>query len=90
MGYVYKARQPQLDRFVAVKVLPRSMGASEEFSQRFMLEAKALASLSHPNIVSVFDFGREGDQYFIVMEFVDGTNLRPVLRAQTKSAPPTR
>ncbi len=81
MGYVYKARQPQLDRFVAVKVLPRSMGASEEFSQRFMLEAKALASLSHPNIVSVFDFGREGDQYFIVMEFVDGTNLRPVLRA---------
>jgi serine/threonine protein kinase len=85
MGTVYKARQPQLDRFVAVKVLPKAMAQNPEFSQRFMLEAKALASLSHPNIVNVHDFGCEGDQYFIVMEYIDGTNLRPLLTAKTIS-----
>ena len=85
MGCVYKARQPQLDRFVAVKVLPKAMAQNPEFSQRFMLEAKALASLSHPNIVNVHDFGREGDQYFIVMEYIDGTNLRPLLTAKSIS-----
>ena len=80
MGVVYKARQPQLDRHVALKVLPRAMAADPEFAQRFMREARALASLQHPNIVAIHDFGKEGDQYFFVMEYVDGTNLRAIMR----------
>jgi tRNA A-37 threonylcarbamoyl transferase component Bud32 len=80
MGVVYKARQPQLDRHVALKVLPRAMAADAEFAQRFMREARALAALQHPNIVAVHDFGKEGDQYFFVMEYVDGTNLRAIMR----------
>ena len=84
MGYVYKARQRAAPRPLrgGKKVMTRTMAVNAEFAQRFMQEAKALAALSHPNIVSVHDFGREGDQYFIVMEFVDGTNLRPLLAAQ--------
>jgi len=80
MGVVYKARQPQLDRIVALKVLPKAMGQDQEFAQRFVREARALASLQHPNIVAVHDFGKEGDSYFFVMEFVDGTNLRAIMR----------
>src|ERR1041385_1645448 len=87
MGIVYKARQPALDRFVAIKILPKSLGQNPELTQRFMQEAKALASLEHPNIVSVHDFGKEGEQYFFVMEFVDGTNLRPLLRSGELKAP---
>ena len=79
MGVVYKARQPHLDRFVAVKVLLPSSKNKELFAQRFSREAKALAALSHPNIVTVHDFGQEEDQYFLVMEYVDGATLRALL-----------
>jgi predicted Ser/Thr protein kinase len=80
MGAVYKARQPSLDRLVAVKVLPREAGQDPAFAERFNREARALARLSHPNIVAVHDIGKAGDFYYFVMEYVDGVNLRQVLR----------
>ncbi|HVE38418.1 MAG TPA: serine/threonine-protein kinase [Planctomycetota bacterium] len=80
MGVVYKARQPALDRLVALKILPQKMALDPDFQNRFIREAKALGSLSHPNIVAVYDFGAEGGLFFFAMEFVDGTNLRQVLR----------
>jgi predicted Ser/Thr protein kinase len=80
MGAVYKARQPSLDRLVALKVLPPEAGRDPAFAERFNREARALARLSHPNIVAVHDVGRAGEFYYFVMEYVDGANLRQVLR----------
>jgi serine/threonine protein kinase len=80
MGAVYKARQRQLDRLVAVKVLPPEVVEDSAFAERFTREARALARLNHPNIVGIFDFGRSGDLYYFVMEYVDGANLREALR----------
>ena len=82
MGFVYKAKQAGLDRLVALKVLAPRLAASPEFAARFDREAKALASLSHPNIVQVHDYGQEGDLFFLAMEFVDGTSLRRILSSQ--------
>ena len=81
MGAVYKARQPSLDRLVAVKILPREISATPGFTERFSREAKALAKLSHQNIISVFEFGQLEDQHYIIMEFVDGTDLRQLIDA---------
>jgi tRNA A-37 threonylcarbamoyl transferase component Bud32 len=80
MGAVYKARQPSLDRLVAVKVLPPEAGRDPAFAERFNREARALARLSHPNIVAVHDVGQAGDYYYFVMEYIDGVNLRQLLR----------
>jgi serine/threonine protein kinase len=80
MGVVYKARQPALDRMVALKILPQKMALDPDFQNRFIREAKALGSLSHPNIVAVYDFGAEAGLFYFAMEFVDGTNLRQILR----------
>lgn len=81
MGAVYKARQPGLDRFVALKILPAFAAAGTQgFAERFNREAKALARLSHPRIVTVHDFGVAGDLHYLVMEYVDGPNLRQVER----------
>jgi hypothetical protein len=75
MGAVYKAIQRDLERTVAIKILPPEIAADPEFGERFRREASALASLDHPNIVRLFDYGqREGLAYF-VMEFVDGVDL---------------
>ena len=79
MGAVFKARQPELDRFVAVKILPKEIGADAKFTERFSREAKALAKLSHQNIVTVYDFGQLENQYYFVMEYVDGTDLRQLI-----------
>jgi serine/threonine protein kinase len=79
MGAVYKARQKSLDRPVALKLLPRSLAADTGFAKRFEAEAKALATLNHPNIVTVHEFGHRDDFYFLLMEFVDGPNLRSLL-----------
>jgi hypothetical protein len=78
MGAVYKARQPSLDRFVALKVLPPTSASDPGFAERFNREARALARLNHPNIVMVHDFGRAGALHYLLMEFVDGGNLRQV------------
>ena len=81
MGAVYKARQPDLDRLVALKILARQPDTDPGFSERFMREARALAKLSHPNIVAVHDFGHTGDLSYFIMEYVDGPNLREIERA---------
>ena len=72
MGVVYKAHDPELERTVALKVLL----APEKFLDRFAREAKATASLRHPNIVSVYDIGRTGQQHFFTMDFIDGISLK--------------
>jgi hypothetical protein len=86
MGAVYRARQPRLNRCVALKILARGRATDAAFAERFTREAQALARLSHPGIVAVHDFGEAGGHYFLLMEFVDGANLRQVL-AEQKLAP---
>jgi predicted Ser/Thr protein kinase len=80
MGVVYKARQRHLNRLVAVKILPPSVGDDPAFAERFTREAQALAQLNHPNIVQVYDFGRTDEFFYFVMEYVDGVNLRALIR----------
>ena len=82
MGAVFKARQPQLDRFVALKILPTELADQPGFSERFQREAQALAKLSHPHIVTIHDFGHAGGFYFLLMEFIDGVNLRQLLKTK--------
>jgi len=80
MGFVYKAKQHQLDRVVALKILHTELQDQTAFAKRFEREAKALARLNHPNIVSIYDSGRTSEgRYYFVMEYVDGVNLREVL-----------
>ncbi len=124
MGFVFKARQPHLDRFVALKLLPDSLAHDPQFAERFNREGRVLARLNHPNIVSIFDFGyapavprsaavpsrsnadlagrmensppspadtaaaawksrapSEGGFYYLMMEYVDGVNLRQAMQA---------
>jgi serine/threonine protein kinase len=85
MGAVYKARQPALGRFVALKILPAHAANDPGFEERFKREARALAGLNHPNIVAVYDFGQAGDLPYFIMEFMDGATLREVVRAGTLS-----
>jgi tRNA A-37 threonylcarbamoyl transferase component Bud32 len=80
MGVVYKARQPKLNRLVALKILAPEKGAEPKFAERFQREAQALARLNHPNIVTVYDFGDADGMFFLLMEYVDGMTLRQLLR----------
>src|SRR5215469_7557566 len=82
MGVVYKARQKTLNRLVALKLLAPERVNDSKFADRFVREARALAALNHPNIVTIHDFGQAGGFYFLLMEFVDGLNLRQILRAR--------
>lgn len=77
---VYRARDLMLERQVAIKVLRPDFGKDETFRERFRQEARAAANISHPNIVTVHDFGLDHDRLFIVMEFVPGTDLKTVMR----------
>jgi predicted Ser/Thr protein kinase len=81
MGAVYKARQPALDRFVALKILPEHAGADPGFAERFTREARALARLSHSNIVAVYEFGQANGLHYFIMEYVDGLSLRQLEQA---------
>ncbi|MFK7852129.1 MAG: protein kinase [Akkermansiaceae bacterium] len=81
MGAVYKARQPKLDRFVALKILAHDLAEDPAFEERFNREARVLARLNHPNIVTVFDFGSNGPFCFLLMEYVEGVNLRQAMQA---------
>ncbi len=85
MGAVYKARQEGLDRVVALKILPEEFAHDVKFALRFTREARTLAKLNHPNIVSVFEFGKVQDTFYFLMEFVDGPTLRDVLSARQLS-----
>jgi serine/threonine protein kinase len=80
MGAVYKARQKQLNRIVALKILPPGIGNEPEFAERFTREAQALAQLSHPGIVTLYEFGQAEGLFYFLMEFVDGVNLRQLLQ----------
>lgn len=79
MGVVYRARQVRLDRHVAVKLMNPQLGQDPEFAERFEREARAMARLQHPGIVAVHDFGEAAGVYYIVMELVDGPNLRQLM-----------
>jgi len=79
MGVVYKARQKGLDRLVALKVLPRDAAGDPTFAERFAREARALAQLQHPNIVTVHESGEADGMFYFVMEFVDGMDLRRMM-----------
>jgi len=82
MGVVYLARQPNLDRKVALKLLSPRFVADPTFAERFGREARSLARLSHPNVVGIHDSGRVGDHYYLVMEYVEGTSLRELMGAE--------
>jgi tRNA A-37 threonylcarbamoyl transferase component Bud32 len=86
MGAVYKARHAKLDRPVALKILPSETERDSAFADRFTREARALAKLNHPNIVAVHDFGDAGGQFYLIMEYVDGVNLRQLMQAGRVSA----
>jgi serine/threonine protein kinase len=86
MGAVYTARQPSLDRTVALKILAPHLVQDPAFAERFSREARTLAKLSHPHIVDIHDFGEADGLYYFVMEYVDGAALREVMRADRLSA----
>jgi len=79
MGEVYKAHDPVLNRFVALKTLPARLGPDNETLQRFQREAQAAALLNHPNIVTVHDFGEEQGLLYMAMELLEGIDLREAI-----------
>lgn len=83
MGIIYKARQKSLDRIVALKVLKGGEEVSKTLIERFNLEAKAVAQLSHPNILPIYDYGTYDNFPYFAMEFLDGLSLRELLKKQT-------
>lgn len=80
MAAVYKAYQPHLDRTVAVKVLPRQYALEHQFVERFRREAKTLAKLQHPRILPIYDYGIEGEYFFLVMPFIEGGDLTHLMK----------
>lgn len=86
MGAVYRGHQERLDRPVAVKILPPQEGQDPDLVTRFLREARTLAKLNHPGIVTVHDYGQEGGLAWMVMELVDGANLRQVMQTGRLSA----
>ncbi|RYD21452.1 MAG: serine/threonine protein kinase [Verrucomicrobiaceae bacterium] len=82
MGVVYKARQKSLHRQVALKLLAPERAGDPMFARRFAREARSLAALNHPHIVGVHDFGEAGGYFYLLMEFVDGVNLRQLMRSR--------
>jgi serine/threonine protein kinase len=81
MGEVYHARDTRLERSVAIKLLPAGFAKHNERLQRFELEARSASSLNHPNIVTIYELGRDGTSHYIAMELVAGTTLRKLLEA---------
>src|SRR5947209_11805573 len=79
MSSVYKARDRLLERNVALKVLHDQYTSDDDFVERFKREARAVAQLSHPNIVTVIDRGEDGGRQYIVFEYIDGENLKELL-----------
>ena len=84
---VYHARDKVLDRVVALKLLRDEYGADEEFIARFYREARAVASLSQPNIVDIYDYGAHEKTYFIAMQYIEGTDLKSILRSEGRLDP---
>ena len=84
MAFIYKGVQTALNRPVAVKMLNPALGLNERFIVRFEREARSQAQLHHPNVVAVFDYGREDDTYYIVMELVEGSDLKSLFSTHKK------
>ena len=84
MAYVYRAFDRNLQRDVAIKLLRESLIDDPSFQARFLQEARSAANLSHPNIVTIYDFGYDQNQYFIVMEYIDGTDLKSLIHQQSR------
>lgn len=80
MALVYKAHDILLGRNVAIKVLRQQFVHDDEFIRRFRREAQSAASLSHPNVVSIYDVGQEEDIHYIVMEYIEGQNLNEIIK----------
>ena len=80
MSAVYKAKDPNLGRVVAVKLIHPHLSSDEQFVKRFEEEAKAVAQLRHPNIVQVYDFNQDDGVYYMVLEFVPGETLQDRLK----------
>ena len=87
MAVVYRAFQPQLERWVAVKILQVTGAGDQEFLDRFRREARAVAALRHPNILTIYDYGEEGGIAYIVMEYVPGNTLKARLTGQPMEWP---
>jgi serine/threonine-protein kinase len=83
MGEVFKAQDPVLNRFVAIKTISGGMAPDSDLRRRFLREAQSAARLSHPNIITVFDFGEEQDRVFMAMELLEGIDLKEAIRART-------
>lgn len=81
MGFVYSARQPQLDRMVALKLLPVAPDSDPAFAERFAREGRLLARLNHPHIVAVYEYGQVPGFCYLILEFVDGVNLRQAMES---------
>lgn len=79
MGVVYKVKQKDLGRTVALKILPSEIASDPSFTARFSQEARALGMLSHPNVVHLYDAGKSENYYYLLMEYVDGINLRQAI-----------
>jgi hypothetical protein len=86
MGCVFRVHQTKLDRTVALKILPKELASDSMFAERFSREARAMARLNHPNVIRVYDYGRANDVCYLMMEHMDGMNLRDLLDAGELSA----
>jgi len=80
MAVVYCAQDLMLERKVALKVLKKELSADQAFQNKFRAEARASAKLIHPNIITIFDFGLDGDRLYIVMEYIEGTDLKSIIQ----------
>lgn len=84
MAYVYKARCRILNRIVAVKILRKEFLNNQEFLDKFKNEAQSAASLTHPNIVNIYDVGQDHEDHYIVMEYIDGISLKDLIKREGK------
>jgi beta-lactam-binding protein with PASTA domain/tRNA A-37 threonylcarbamoyl transferase component Bud32 len=87
MAHVYRARCTVLNRIVTVKVMRKELAEDKDFVHRFQIEAQAVALLSHPNIVSIYDVGEENGLPYLVMEYVEGDNLKEIIRQKGALSP---
>jgi serine/threonine-protein kinase len=87
LGAVYKARQLSMDRIVALKVFHEKWVQDEEFKKRFILEARLVGKLSHPNLITIYDVGKENGKYYFSMELVEGESVEDILNLSQKMEP---
>ena len=79
MGVVYRALDPLLGRYVAIKVMSQGIASDQELRDRFLREARAAGSLQHPNIITIYDFGEADGSLYIAMEYVEGSDLSEIM-----------